>query len=224
MKDIPQNIKVVISSVAPLVIVVILFFVVGNFGIAKITDIRAQVANAQRDQNILSQKATLLETVSQTLGNSPDLAATALPEDNASLLVISQLKNISFASGVILSNIKGGPQVPDPSGLSRADINFEVDGSRSQVISYLKALTKMAPITVIDKVKINEVGGGAKAAISIKAYWSPLPKTLPPVDQALSDLTPDERNVLAAVATLTQPVFSAVPAGTAAGKTDPFAP
>lgn len=223
-KNIPENIRIIIVSSAPLAITLILFLIVGNFGISKLKDIRSQVSQSESDRAALTQKLTLLQTVSTTLGNSPDLATNALPSGNSALLSISQIKNLGFSNSLLLSNIKAGSEVKDLSGLSRVDISFEVDGTRGQIISFLKAIGTIAPLTLVDTVKLNESTGSTHATVSVKSFWSPLPGSLPAVGQKLSDLTADEKKIILTLGSLVQPAFLNLPPASGGGKTDPFSP
>lgn len=216
--------KIIIASSAPFAIVLILFLVVGNFGIAKVREIGGQVNQATHNKNVLTQKLDVLQTVNQTLGDAPNLATTALPSSNSVLLSISQLKNLAFANALVLSNIKAGGESKDPTGLSRVDVSFDVSGTRPQIITFLKTIPGIAPITLIDAVKLNESGGVAQGTITVKTFWSPLPATLPSVTSAVSDLSADEKKILLSVSSLTQPAFLVLPPPSTGGKTNPFSP
>ena len=48
--------KLAVSSVAPLLTVLVLFAVAGNFGIGKIQDLRTQISVAENNKSILTQK------------------------------------------------------------------------------------------------------------------------------------------------------------------------
>jgi hypothetical protein len=198
--------------------------VVGNFGISKVLELRGQIDAAQTQKNVLTQKLDILQNVNSTLGTAPDLATSALPAGNPSLLTISQLKTLAITNGIILTGIKAGTEIADPSGLSRNDVSFEATGTREQVLAFLKGINTFAPINVVDTIKMNEQSGLTKATTTVKSFWSPLPTKLPSVTQAISDLTPDERVILSSVTSLTQPTFLALPPANTAGKTDPFSP
>jgi len=224
MKNIPENIKVALTSTAPLVAAIILFLLVGNFGISKVQDLRGQISKAQSDNTILTQKVSLLQNISGTIGNAPSAAAVALPDGNPALAVISQLKNLAAANIISISNIKGGAASDDVTGLGRSNVTFDLDGTIDQIITFLQSVSTIAPITLVDKVKISESGGIAKASISVKSFWAPLPKTLPSTNTQISDLTPDEQAILLKISSLVQPSFSQVPGAEVGGRTDPFTP
>ena len=222
MNKIPENIKIVVRSIAPFVVVLVLFFLVAKFGIPKVADLRSRIASATISRNVLTQKVAVLQTVSGTVGNFSSTAATALPDSNTSLAVISQLKNLAIINGILVSGIKSGTEVKDTTGLSRVDVNFKVAGNRTQITAFLKGISGFAPITTVGRIKIEESGGVTTADVAVSSYWAPLPKTLPSTDQALSDLTADERTILASITSLSQPSFSTVSPSVSGGRSDPF--
>jgi hypothetical protein len=222
MKGIPENIKLIAKSIAPFLISILLFILVGNFGIARINDVRAQISEARINQNVLGQKVETIQAISGTVGNFSSAATVALPDANTALAVIGQMKSLALTNGIILTNIKTGPATNDASGLSRVDISFDAEGSRTQISTFLKASTGIAPITIIDRIKISETGGVAKAGVVAKSFWAPLPASVPTSTQTLNGLTSDEQATLTRVSALSQPLFFEI-TPSSGGKTDPFA-
>lgn len=218
----PSDVKAALNAGLPLVISIILFVVVGNLGIANITDLRTQITQAQKDQQVLNQKVNILQTEAATLGTSSVAVSTALPDSNTVLAVISQLKSISTNDTLALTNLKTGGQVQDSSGLSRVDVSFEVSGTRDQIITFLGQLANAAPIMVVSSIRFSENGGASRADVTVKSFWAGLPTNLPTTTEALTDLTPDEQAVLDSVGQLTQPPFTTLPASPTSGKTNPF--
>ncbi len=221
-ENVPEKTKLIIKSVLPLVVILILFIVAGKFGISKIIEVQAQIAESERNRTILTQKLALLKSIAQTVAEDSGAAVSALPDKNPSLIVISQLKKIGAASGVIISGIKSASPVEDTAGISHVAISFEIAGDRSQMISFVKTITNIAPITLLDKIKINEGAGTTTADVSIKSYWAIFPKSLPTLTTPITDLTPAEKKTLQDVSGLTQPDFVEIPPSEGGGKTDPF--
>lgn len=222
LSNLPENVKLVISSLSPLIIVGILFALVGQFGISKVVDVRNQIAKAEKDQAILTQKLTLLKSISGTINESTRTSLAVLPDTNPSLIMMSQLKIISSSNSVLISGVKSGTPINDSSGLFHVDISFQVSGTRSQVISFLNNISLIAPITIVDKVKITESAGAVRADVTTKSYWSSLPKTLPVMTSPITDLTTAEKKIVTDIGSLTQPTFVNVPSSSESGKIDPF--
>jgi Tfp pilus assembly protein PilO len=224
MIKIPENVLTVIKAFLPLLIVVVLFVIVGQFGFGKISDIRSQIENIKSDQKILTQKLDILRNIESTGEQSSNLVVTALPDSNPSLLVISQIKILAGKNGLTVSGLKAGSPAVGTGSLSSVNISFNVMGLRDQIESFIKEIGSIAPITVVDKIKITESAPGASlGTISLKSFWAPFPTKVPAVGQAITDFTPQEQQILQNLKSLTQPIFSQVPASSG-GKSNPFAP
>lgn len=224
MQKIPENVMSVIKVVLPLLVVILLFVVVGKFGFGKITNVRAQISAAQTEQKVLSQKVSILTNVASVGEQFSNLAVSALPDSNPALAVVSQLKILAGTEALLLSEVKSGTPANDAAGLSAVSVSFNVIGSRVQIESFINKIDDIAPITVVDKIKINETSPGSSVgSISVKSFWAPFPTKIPPVSEAISDLTSDEEQIMQELSVLNQPVFSQIPPAQG-GKTDPFTP
>ena len=223
MPKIPENIRLIISSVLPLIIVVILFILAGPFGFSKIVDLQNQIDLSKKDKAILSQKLALLQSVSATISQDTNTSLSALPDANPSLAVLSQVKSISAKDGVSLSGIKTSSPINDASGTLHVGITFQIAGGKSQILTFLKDIANIAPLSLIDKIKINQNGDSQLADVTLQSYWAPLPKILPTLTTPISDLTAEERDVITSISSLTQPTFLVVPPAEGSGKVDPFA-
>ena len=91
------------------------------------------------------------------------------------------------------------------------------------MLEFLKSIDTIAPITLVDKIKINEVGGTTRAEVSVKSFFAALPTKLPSLTEPLRDLTEAERETLSKISALTQPPFTDIPPSQGEGKIDPFA-
>lgn len=224
MFKIPENILTVAKTFLPLVVVIILFTIVGQFGFGKIRDIRNQIETAKSDQKILTQKLDILRKIEDTGEQSSNLVVVALPDSNPSLLVVSQIKLLAGKNGLTIGGLKASSPAAGTTGLSSVNISFTLTGSRPQIESFIKGVSSFAPITIVDRIKINESGPGiSMGGITLKSFWAAFPTKVPAVSQALADFTPAEQQTLQDLRSLTLPIFSQVPAGQG-GKSDPFSP
>ncbi len=219
---IQENVLIVIRAIVPFVVVVILFAIVGNFGFGKIVEIRDQIAGAQNEQKILTQKLDILKSIQNSGAQSSTLVAIALPDSNPSLSVVSQIKTLAGSQGVILSQMKTGSPTVDATGLSTVSVSFGVTGSMTQIEFFIAAISSFSPISIVDKIKVSESAPGtALANLTVRSFWAPFPTKVPAVTSAIPDLTPAERETLQGLSSLTQPVFTITPAGQG-GRSDPF--
>lgn len=224
MQKIPENAKSVIKVALPLLAVLVLFAIVGKFGFGKISDVRGQVAAAQTEQKVLNQKLNILTNVAVTGEQFSNLAVSALPDSNPALAVISQLKILAGTDGLLISEVKSSAPIEDPTGVSVVNVLFNITGSRVQIESFINKIGSIAPITIVDKIKIIESAPGASTGnITVKSFWASFPAKIPPVSEAISDLTPEEQQVMQDLNVLKQPVFNQIPPAQG-GKSDPFSP
>ena len=221
-KNLPESVRQTITAGFPLFLVIIFFIFVGKYGISKVTDIRSQIESAQSSEMVLTQKLSVLQTVSSMAESGARASSLAVPATNPSLIVVSQLRNLAAGNGVILSAIKSTTGASTASGLNQAIISFTVDGARPQVFSFLSGIDKIAPISLVDKIRITESGGGLRADIGVKSFWAEFPKTIPSVTTPISDLTPAEKETLTKILGLIQPSFTEVTAAQGEANPNPF--
>jgi len=214
-KDLPESVRQTLSAGTPLLIVVILFVVAGKFGVSKVLDLRSRITAADNSTTILTQKLQLLQEVSPTIATSTSVSTSAVPVANSSLIVSSQLKTLALADGVVLSSVKSTSGAATANGLHQVAVSFTAQGPQSSVFNFLNDISKIAPITIIDKILLSENAGNLSTDLSVKSYWADLPKTIPLIDAPISDLTSAEKETLAKIANLTQPTFTTLsPSGT----------
>jgi len=221
-KNLPDNVRIALSAFLPMLAILILSYIVGSFGLSKISTLNKSITKAEKDKVVLTQKLSILRGLQPSTLQGASVAVVALPESNPSIITVSQIKALAVRNGVIISNIKSGGEVSDPSGLSRVDINFDITGTRSDVVKTILDVPTLAPITLVDKAKLNETNQNVRASINVKSFWAPLPTQLPALTEQIVDLTDKERESLTILETLTMPEFGAVVAADGVGKTDPF--
>ncbi len=201
------DMKMILKFGMPLAVSILLFVIVGKFGLTKGSEVRVKLEEAREDQSILTQKLGAISEVEQSILDSSTLASVAMPESNPLLPVISQVKTQSSLKGLFLTNIKTGSEASDKGGLKRIDVSFDIEGPRNQVMLFLIDIQRIAPISLLDKVKVNETSGVARANVTVRSFWSELPKTLPPATEPFKELSSDEISVLLNTTQLIQPTF-----------------
>lgn len=223
MNNLSESDKQILKSVAPLVIVIILFIISGRFAISKVTDIRKQITDAKKVQLVLNNKLKTLSTISQNSGASANLAVMAFPKSNPALQLFSQIKILAGTNQLILSNIKSSIGSAEGDNLSFLNTTFDITGSRNDIFSFIFGTSGIAPLTFIQKVDFTENQGAYTANITARTYFAPLPSTIPTVTQAVTDLSSVEKNLLAELGTLSQPItFEVSYATVSATNPNPF--
>lgn len=205
--NVSENDKQIIKSVAPLVIVILLFFVVGKFGIAQITGLRSKISAAKKTESVLSQKYNVLKSVAVVAASGSNQTLAALPKDNPAVMLQSQVKSIAASNLLVIDSLKS-IGVSSTSDLSSVTTTIELNGPKEAIIAFIRAMDTIAPITTVDKVSFSETGASVKAEIGLRTYYAPLPKTIPTVTQPVVDLTASEKALLTQISSLTQPTFS----------------
>jgi hypothetical protein len=221
-KGLPESVRQTITAGFPLFLVIIFFIFVGKYSFSKVADLRSQIGTAQNSEMVLTQKLSVLQTISTTAESGARAASLAVPATNPSLIVVSQLRNLAISNGVILSAIKSTSGAANTNGLDQAIISFTVDGARPQVFSFLAGIDKIAPISLVDKIRMTEGGGALRADIGIKTFWAEFPKTIPSVTTPISDLTTGEKETLTKILGLIQPNFTEVAPSQGAINPNPF--
>lgn len=224
MNDTSRNIKVVVSGFLPLVGLIILSIFAFKFGLGKVSEVRGRVSQGRNDLNVLQTKLNLLRELQATVSTSSSIASIALPSENPALTVLNQLKNVASQSGVTVGNIKTGAESKNESGLSSVDVTMDVSGARPQIFQFISSISKIAPISRIAQVKLNESEGTGRATIVIKSFWAALPTSLPAFNQEIGSLSAEDINVITDISGLVQPSFTQIPPSqsTGGGKADPF--
>lgn len=189
-------------------LVSILLFVFGvRTGVGRISEQRSSLNEARKTQVVLQQKESLLREIETEISSQVDVLANIFPEKNPALIMISQIKNLAAVSGVTISTFKIGAQ-NDAGSVSFVDVSFDVDGGLVSVISFLNTTKTMAPLSTIEKAKINQQGGIASANITTRVYFAGYPTKLPSLTEAVNELTGEEKGLLDTLSGLTLPVFS----------------
>lgn len=203
MKNYTEIAKVFLPS---LIIIAVSFFVV-KFGLGKASEINTKIQKEQKTKTTLNQKYKLLSTVSDFIEDDANGVSLALPSSNPVLVSVSQLKTLALNNSVSLADLKAGPEIKDTSGMLRSDIAFEAEGEKNNIFAFVDSISTVAPMMLVDKIKVSEVAGITRADITVKSFWATLPKTLPALTQEINDLTEKEKEILAKVNALVKPQF-----------------
>ena len=224
LKAFPENIKQIFSAGAPILVVIILFIVVGKFGVPKVLDVRSEIKSAQNTEKTLTQKISTLQTLSSSVAPKAGVVSSALPDTNPSLAVTSQLKSLALSQGVVLTGMKAGSGVTSGTDLHEINVAFTLYGARQQISNFLGETAKIAPITTIRKINITGSGGGVSADINAVSYWADLPKTIPSVTEPITELTQADNQILNNISNLTQPSFMEITPSEGDINPNPFGP
>jgi len=219
---IPPKIRTVLVPISLLFLGVLLLIIVFKVGISQINNQKAKLQKAERDENVLTQKQEVLQSLEAEVLGYADAVSIAMPDKNPSLITISQLKQLAEINGVVLADVEVGSPSKDKKGLSKSVISFEVEGALPQVLSYLAGMDGFAPLSTVDKVGITQAAGTIRASVDLAVYWAPLPTKLPAISESVQEFTANEAALITELSELQQPLFTEVEPALPSGRIDPF--
>jgi len=101
-------------------------------------------------------------------------------------------------------------------------LNFDLNGSLENIISFLKVIKNFAPIVNCEKLELNQSSGMYRASVTLRSYWAPYPTKIPAITQPLSDFTEDELDMVTRISKLTPPPFSTIYPSAPGERINPF--
>ena len=221
MTKLSQRNRAILRVFGLLGLLVILTIILFKVGVKSITEQNSKLSGQLKKEKILVQKAEILSRVEAEAQAQAEVASFALPSQNSSFVVISQLKTLAASNLLILTNIRVGGETKD-GNISVADISFDLEGPLPSIFTFLQGLSKVAPLTISDKVQINQAGEVARANVRAKAFWAAFPETLPALSEPANDLTKEEKEILVEVLTLNPPEFEFLEAQPPRENVNPF--
>lgn len=216
--DMQRNI---LTSTVPLTISIILIIIVAKVGLGKVSSLRSEISQAQRDEATLTEKLNTLNALGGDLQTKSILSTYVIPDKNPGLAALSQIKLLATQNLIGISKLKVGGGTTLAKGLSTTSLTFDVIGPSEGVLAFINGLSTVAPIMHVDKVKLAQQTDQTSGTVTISSYYAPYPKELPSLTTAINGLTTDEVNTLSVIANLTPPQFISL-TPSAAGKSDPF--
>lgn len=202
----------------------------------KASEIFSIQRNLKREEERLAQltaKSATLEGLDQTeLSSRADIAAKALLSDKNLPLLLSTLKNLAAQNNIELRSLQVDPgEIATVSAKGEKEklsfLSFEilVSGQMSDFKEFLAQIAKVAPLMVIQKVKIEsqDSGGSFQANLPLDAPFLFPPASLGPVETPLAQITNQEENIYQELTQLNFSLIKEVPPSVPSGKENPFA-
>jgi Tfp pilus assembly protein PilO len=206
-KLIPPNMQVFVIPLGLLAALVIMTIFSIRFGFARISTQRQEVETANKNESVLLQKESVLKEVETEIPAHVKVLAAVMPEKNPSLAMISQLKLLSSSKGLVVENIKVSSSMAKEAGLSEVDVTFGVDGPMLQVIDFIASIKDLAPVSTLEKAKLNQSGEATRADLTVRVYYAAFPEKLPSLTEPVRGLTSSEKETLTNLSSLLLPAF-----------------
>ncbi|KKS03941.1 hypothetical protein A2W45_00640 [Candidatus Curtissbacteria bacterium RIFCSPHIGHO2_12_41_11] len=224
-------------------LIILLFIIWPKFTqILQLKSDNQELSGRVQNLNLKAQKLASFdkESLDLKLGASEQL----LPSDKGVFSLVTQIERTAATSGVLLNRVDLAPGSLHDTGDSKktassskpgsqADIgqNFQlkvsVTGDYKSFEQFLKNIFSVSRILAIKDLNLSAStsssgeGSQMRAAMTIDAYWQPLPKELNSIESPIEDLTETELAILNQVSstgTVSTPSIPSVPTG----KTDLF--
>jgi Tfp pilus assembly protein PilO len=220
-KLLSPNIRVFIPPLIFLGALIIVSILIARLGFVRLTKQRETLTEAKKNESVLTQKEGILRSVATEIPIYAKTVALVLPEKNPAITMITQLKNLAVLNAVTLGNFKVGAAAGNET-LSTLDITFGIDGEITQVVGYINSIRSLAPVSTLEKSKINQSTGVVRADVTIRLYFSAFPKKLPALAEPQRELSSDERDLLTKLAGLTLPPTISLSPQPASIRENPF--
>lgn len=203
LKDVKPLVGPLGSIFGILILGVISYKIISN----QIQILKTKVTAAEKTTNILQDKVDTLSEFRKIVTNETvNSLNAALPETNSALLMLSHVKTLAQKHSLVFSNL----DVTTPSqeeNLFKVELKFDLDGSFEQVISFLRDLKFYAPINNVQDVEFVSGTDISRSTVSVVVYFAEYPSKLPALTEPITNLTPNEMEILRTLEGLIIPDF-----------------
>lgn len=197
-----------------------------NYHWGNISQVRSSISKEQKQEEVLSDRLNTLRQVQVEVEDASDLATTALPQNNPSIFIINNIKNLALANSAVVLNLQTTASSSDSELTNKVRIDFEIEGSYSGILSFIKQIQTYSPVVNLSDLSISNQNNELTANISLEGYFADVPKTLPPIDSPIDGLTDEEKATISVIKDYTQPSLRGVqniPTGSGeVGRENPF--
>jgi len=211
IKAVSNSTKVLVTPVILVVLLIILFSLVLKTGVTKLMSLNKSLAESKKEEIALSEKLSILNTSKESALSLADLSVVAIPQENPALVLISQFKKLATERGLALNSIDSKPgSVISTEEIVNEEIEFNLDGPIASIFDFLKSLQKISPLVTLHEVKISQTQAVARSKVTAYAYYAAFPEVLPSISTPLSQLSAEEKDILAKISSFSQPTFSEI--------------
>lgn len=241
--EVTKGLSLAPSIVGVLISLVVVFFVVWP-KFQEVRDLRSSNVELTKRVQSLETKASKLASLDKdTLEKQLAAAEQLLPSDKDIFPLLRQIEITASSSGVLLNKIDvvagtinqsvAAPlaNANNPSttaGLAPSvQVELSTTSSYSSFLQFLASLGASSRVLAVENLTLSSVsaegGPQVRSALSLSAFWKPLPSDLGQIEAPIEDLTEEETAKLKeieAVAVASRPQLPSV----ALGRNDLFAP
>jgi len=205
---ISPNITMLLVPIIYLTIVIVVAVFSIRTGYEQIKKQRSEIASAKQIESVLTEKLNTLQDAQGFIAKYVDPASSALPDKNPSLLIISQMKQITAERPVVVTEFNLGRGAGADTSTSTITVNFSAAGNVNDVLSLHQDITKLAPLITFKAFDIIYESENVSIETLAHSYFAEYPEKLPSITQPISKITTGEILLLDEVTLLTAPTFS----------------
>ena len=216
------NVKALVGPAALILVLVALFVYAAKTGYSQISLRLKELRSAQKEEAVLEQKLEILREIEEGILAQTDVSLVAMPDRNPALWMIAQLKDSAEASSLLLFDNTLKSESKDETGLAKMDLGTTAQGNFDSVMSFLKSINSLAPVSTIERVEVVQDEGVASAKIQLSVYWADFPTKIPPLAEPIYRLTAQQEEVLTKISRLKRPIFTVLQPGKPSARENPF--
>lgn len=222
-KIITPNVQILALPVAVIAVSIIFILYALQNGYSTIRTQLTNLTTNKDTERLLRDKADLLRKMPPGILDSSNAVVVGLPEKNPGIFMISQMKTLATPDQMILQKVDLRDESKFVDTVSKMQFTGEfLAVDYPSLINFLNGLYGVAPISTLESLETELVAGQIKGELKASVYWSPLPKELPPLTEALKELTPEEQSLLGSLSSLKLPDFSVITPGSPSERENPF--
>ena len=215
------------SLLIPLVLFVVLialFAYIVNISYTKISAQVASIKSLRQDIAVFQNRIEGLRAFQDREFPDSDKLLAALPEENPSLWMLSQIKRKAEENIITIQERNTSFSSSEGSGIASGNITFSAQGGKENMINFLLTFPKIAPLSKIARLELSmdEEGTATTANVEISVYYAKLPQRLPEITEAVNKLTPEEEEMVGKLTKLELPEFTTLSPNSPFEVKDPF--
>ena len=152
---------------------------------------------SQHNEAILIQKRDTLTHLGNDVLSQTGLAAAALPGENPAFAVLAQIRQLATENATALSQFVLEENQVGTRSVATVNLSFLLEGELMSILNFVNSFKITLPLNNITEVNLEIKGTQAKAVFKATAYWSPLPERIPSPVEQVTELTPEDFELLA---------------------------
>ncbi len=198
------DLQVSLPTLGLLGVLILSIYLLYSFGLSTLYTERDKLAQTKKDHSVLTEKQQVLSGLSQNILPQADASLIAVPGQNPSLLVVSQIKSLANQNSLTIKDISVSS--PNSQGdLNSVGLTLSLEGQTGEIINFINGLKSLAPLVFLNALKITNANQISDASVNIVSYSSDLPKKITSLTEPLISLTDDENKILNRLSSLIAP-------------------